>query len=369
MNIPHRNNTLYKLDVSFPEVHGNRLEFTDDAGETTQSPPRAASFPSPSQNIRLVPASEILPSPAPPATSKVKGSVQFANEIKVDYFFYPNQPVDQPIRMRREIYDDDQGVLLYYLEICEEGLEKIWNIPHRTIRCQINGKKGVIARLNKDKQRHQELELAGYGHSGIVEVEGKGIGRATPINHKMKDKVARLKEELKEEQLLTPAELEIARKTAENTKMNTGTFKTFEEMMELTTPVMRNKRRHFTPSSIIPPPHYTLRNASDKNATEDQRKRARVSETNGKMPGDPLRIPDEDAQRTSTKPNTTEKKRTPKPTERGIGAEKPLQWDKYLEATGKKSTAAPIKRRVLRGSCLKILHPFFSAKKSKKAQL
>lgn len=368
MNIPHRNNTLYKLDVSFPEVHGNRFEFTDDAGETTQSPPRAASFPSPSQNIRLVPASETLPSPAPPATSKVKGSVQFANEIKVDYFFYPNQSVDQPVRMRREIYDDDQGVLLYYLEICEEGLEKMWNIPHRTIRCQINGKKGMIERLNKDKQRHEELELAGYGHSGGVEVEGKGIGRATPINHKMKDKVARLKEELKEEQLLTPAELEIARKTAENTKMNTGTFKTFEEMRELTAPVMRNKR-NLTPPSIIPPPHDTLRNASDKNPTKDQRKRARFSKPSGRMPGDLLRILDDNAQGTNTEPDTTEKKRTPKPTERGIGAEKPLQWDQYLEATGKKSTAAHTKRRVLRGSCLNLLHPFFSAKKSKKALL
>ena len=270
--------------------------------------------------------------------------------------------------MRREIYDDDQGVLLYYLEICEEGLEKMWNIPHRTIRCQINGKKGMIERLNKDKQRHEELELAGYGHSGGVEVEGKGIGRATPINHKMKDKVARLKEELKEEQLLTPAELEIARKTAENTKMNTGTFKTFEEMRELTAPVMRNKR-NLTPPSIIPPPHDTLRNASDKNPTKDQRKRARFSKPSGRMPGDLLRILDDNAQGTNTEPDTTEKKRTPKPTERGIGAEKPLQWDQYLEATGKKSTAAHTKRRVLRGSCLNLLHPFFSAKKSKKALL
>lgn len=369
MNIPHRNNTLYKLDVSFPEVLGNRLEFTGGTGEITQSPPRAASFPSPSQNIRLVPASEILPSPAPPTASKVKGSVQFANEIKVDYFFYPNQSVDQPVRMRREIYDDDQGVLLYYLEICEEGLEKMWNIPHRTIRCQINGKKGMIERLNKDKQRHEELELAGYGRFSGVEVKDKDINKATPINHKMKDKVARLREELKEEQLLTPAELEIARKTAENTKMNTGTFKTFEEMMELTVPVMRNKRRHLTPASIIPPPHNTLGNASNKNPTKDQRKRARVSKPNGRIPGDPLRIPDGDAQGVNTEPDTTEKKRTLKPTKRGIGAEKPLQWDKYLEATGEKSIAAHTKRRALRRSCLNLLHPFFSAKKSKKAQL
>ena len=271
--------------------------------------------------------------------------------------------------MRREIYDDDQGVLLYYLEICEEGLEKMWNIPHRTIRCQINGKKGMIERLNKDKQRHEELELAGYGRFSGVEVKDKDINKATPINHKMKDKVARLREELKEEQLLTPAELEIARKTAENTKMNTGTFKTFEEMMELTVPVMRNKRRHLTPASIIPPPHNTLGNASNKNPTKDQRKRARVSKPNGRIPGDPLRIPDGDAQGVNTEPDTTEKKRTLKPTKRGIGAEKPLQWDKYLEATGEKSIAAHTKRRALRRSCLNLLHPFFSAKKSKKAQL
>jgi len=269
--------------------------------------------------------------------------------------------------MRREIYDKDYGFLLHYLEICEEGLEEMGNIPRRTIRCQINGKKEVIKRMKKDKQRRAEMELAGYGHFGGIEVEEEeeDVARAVPINRKMTDEVSRLREELKELQLLTPAELETARKTAENTKMNTGAFKTSEEMSELRAPAMGNKGRHLTRSPLIPLPYNALWNSWDGNPAGDQRKRAIVSDTGNRVQGDPLRMLEDDTQGTNTEPDTTKEKHAPKPKGRGIPADKPLQWDKYLEATGRKSKDAHQKGRALGGRYWALLHPFFSSKKQK----
>ncbi|KAG0642562.1 hypothetical protein HOY80DRAFT_1134461 [Tuber brumale] len=341
MGFPPKKNTLYKLDASFSEVRKNRLEFTGGAVKSPGKPSQAPSFPSPSQDVRLVPVPKTPPPPASPVPSKGKGSVRFANEIKVDYLFYPNKPVDQPVRMRREIYDDEEGVFLYNLEICEEGLEKMWNIPHRTVRCQVNGKKGMIERLNKEKQHHEELELAGYGHSGDSEAEDKDMNRAAPVNHKMKSKSARLREELKEEQLLDPAELEITRITAQNTRMNAGAV----NISELRGPRMGNKRRHHILSPIIPLPLGTPENASDRRPKEYQREKARAAQPRGGKPGDPLRVLPDNGPKTDPEPGIVHQKRVPKSKKSGIGTEKFLQWDEYLKAKEKKSAEAHEKGR------------------------